>query len=494
MSSELKSIHFEKPLSSALNQAKIGRWLAPIILFFMDYVAVLIALSAAVNLRGQYLVQYYFSYSDFDIPNDYFYFIIPMIYLVLLAYEKLYTKRLPFWQHVELLFKVSAYASIMVIGLLFLSHVTQEVSRLLVVFSWALSFIFLTISRYFSKRLLLKMGLWQKPVVIVGAGKTAELLIKAFEEEPGMGYKIVGLIEDRVQERPLLQKYPVIGTFKHLEEAIQKSNVQDVMLATPGLEREELLNLIYRIQPFVNNLTIVPDLFGMPLANIEVDTFYNEKAILLKNKNNLRYWYNQLFKKMFDFIVGICLFVAVLPLQIVLAVLIKIDSVGPVFHNAERIGKAGKPFKCYKFRTMYQDSDEILASYLNGNPEAKQEWSEYAKLRSYDPRVTKVGVWLRKYSLDELPQIINVLLGNMSLVGPRPYLPRERDQMSFYYETILYAAPGITGLWQVSGRNDVTFEGRLQMDSWYVRNWSLWQDIVILIKTVNVVLGRKGAY
>lgn len=143
---------------------------------------------------------------------------------------------------------------------------------------------------------------------------------------------------------------------------------------------------------------------------------------------------------------------------------------------------------------MYENADEILQKFLSENPEYKEEWETYAKLRRKDPRVTHVGKWLRKYSLDELPQLINVIKGEMSLVGPRPYLPREREKIGSYLSVICMTVPGMTGLWQVSGRNEVAFEGRLQMDAWYVRNWSLWQDIILLLKTVKVVLGRNGAY
>ena len=139
-------------------------------------------------------------------------------------------------------------------------------------------------------------------------------------------------------------------------------------------------------------------------------------------------------------------------------------------------------------------SDEILENFFQENPQHKEEWEQFAKLRTIDPRVTRVGKFLRSYSLDELPQIMNVLRGNMGLVGPRPYLPREKEKIGHYMHVICMTVPGVTGLWQVSGRNEISFEGRLKLDSWYVRNWSLWQDIVLLFKTIGVVLKRKGAY
>jgi undecaprenyl-phosphate galactose phosphotransferase len=143
---------------------------------------------------------------------------------------------------------------------------------------------------------------------------------------------------------------------------------------------------------------------------------------------------------------------------------------------------------------MHVNADKLLEKYFVENAAAKEEWARYAKLKQYDPRVTKIGKMLRKYSLDELPQIVNVLRGEMSLVGPRPYLPREIIDMGHYKNIILETIPGITGLWQVSGRNALTFKERLHMDCWYVRNWSFWLDIVMLIKTVKVVAGKSGAY
>ena len=184
----------------------------------------------------------------------------------------------------------------------------------------------------------------------------------------------------------------------------------------------------------------------------------------------------------------------IIPILFVLGVIIKLDSKGSVFYNAQRLGENGKNFTCYKFRSMYTDGDERLKKYLAENPEAAAEWKEFAKLRGYDPRVTKAGRWMRRTSLDELPQLLNVLEGTMSLVGPRPYLPREKADMGADVEIITMAKPGITGFWQINGRNDVTFADRVAMDVWYVKNWSLARDIMFLAKTFKIVLGKSGAY
>ncbi|MBP2658171.1 MAG: Undecaprenyl-phosphate galactose phosphotransferase, WbaP, partial [Firmicutes bacterium] len=403
-------------------------------------------------------------------------------------------KRLPFTKSVELIFKISVYANVLAVLLMYFTASAQTLSRLFVAANWLLGFGYLAISRYFTKRMLVKYGFWQKPIIIIGAGKTAELLANRFSKEPGLGYVIAGLVEDNCAKRPLVKQYPCLGGFSEVEQVILESSVKDIIIAVPGLERNQLIDLVYRIQPYVKNVTIIPDLFGVPLSNMEVETLFNEKTVMLKVRNNLSSVRNKIFKRVFDFVVGLAIFTVISPVLLILMVIVKFDSKGPVLFSGNRLGKNGEEFVCYKFRTMYENSDGLLENYLAQHSDAKEDWTKFAKLKNYDPRVTKAGTWLRKYSLDELPQIFNVLLGEMSLVGPRPYLPRELERMGYQANTILETVPGITGLWQVSGRNEIEFEGRLQIDSWYVRNWSIWHDIVILFKTVGVVLGRKGAY
>jgi len=199
-------------------------------------------------------------------------------------------------------------------------------------------------------------------------------------------------------------------------------------------------------------------------------------------------------KRVFNIVIGMIMLVVGIPIMGVVALLIKLDSPGPVLYIHSRLGKNGRCFPCFKFRTMQQNCDSALEEYLRAEPTANQEWEKFAKLRYFDPRLTTVGAKLRRYSLDELPQLINVIRGEMSLVGPRPYLPREREQMGYSASIILQTTPGITGLWQVRGRNSVDFRGRLLLDTWYVGNWTLWLDVIILFKTISVVLTGRDAY
>ncbi len=179
------------------------------------------------------------------------------------------------------------------------------------------------------------------------------------------------------------------------------------------------------------------------------------------------------------------------PLFILLALLVRISSKGPVLYNQKRLGLGGKEFRSYKFRTMYQNADEKLSELLANDPHAAQEYKHYHKLTN-DPRVTWIGQFMRRYSLDEFPQLINVLKGDMNLIGPRSYLPRELPDMGQHAKIILTVKPGLTGWWQVMGRNATTFQERLQLDEYYISNWSIWLDLYIMIKTVWVVISGQG--
>lgn len=194
-----------------------------------------------------------------------------------------------------------------------------------------------------------------------------------------------------------------------------------------------------------------------------------------------------------DILGSLCGIALLIPITIGVWIANKITkNKGPIFYNTERIGKDGKTFKMYKFRSMVLGADEILKEYLAKNPEAKKEYKKYKKLKK-DPRVTKVGEFIRKTSLDEFPQFINVLKGEMSLVGPRPYLPREKEDMDTYYSSIVKCKPGVTGFWQISGRSNTTFDDRLQMDTEYAYTKTLKTDIKILLKTVKNVVTKEGA-
>jgi undecaprenyl-phosphate galactose phosphotransferase len=215
---------------------------------------------------------------------------------------------------------------------------------------------------------------------------------------------------------------------------------------------------------------------------------------VLSVENNLKNRLNRFLKRTIDIVLSALLLVLLSPFLIAIALIIKLTSKGPVFFSHERVGERGKLFKVLKFRSMYPDAQERLAKLLQNDPKAKEEWERTRKLKN-DPRVTPIGRFLRKTSLDELPQLINVLKGEMSLVGPRPVTKEEIEKYYGEFAQFYYMVkPGITGLWQVSGRNNLDYAARVKLDTWYVSNWSLWLDLMILVKTIKAVLKKEGAY
>lgn len=204
--------------------------------------------------------------------------------------------------------------------------------------------------------------------------------------------------------------------------------------------------------------------------------------------------WNLLIKTIFDYFLTLILIILLLPIFVFVALAIKLDSKGPVIFVQKRLGQGKKMFNLFKFRSMFNNCDNKLYNYLNEHPEAKEEWKKYKKLKNHDPRVTRVGKLIRRFSFDELPQLFNVIAGKMSLIGPRPYLLKELDGKDLFINIVTTVKPGITGLWQISGRSDLPFEERLALDEYYIRNWSLWHEITILLKSLKIFLSGKGAY
>ena len=475
----------------AENLQKINKYtniILPFVLICVDYIAIVCAEELAFNFRN-----FYTGNSKLHISWLNFWVVFPLLYLIFLNIEQLYNRRAQFWQIIQKLFITSCYAVTSIIILLYIARIAGSTSRMFIAVFWILSFILLVVFRYIVKKILEKYQLLQIPVLIIGAGKTAELLVQGIKNDAGMGYKIIGLLEDNQVEQGILENYPVLGKFSDAEQVIAKYNINHVFIAAPGLEQGKLIKLIYKVQPLVKSMGVIPNLVGIPMGGIEAESLFNEKLMLLRLKNNLARPINRWIKTIFDYVLTITGTIAISPILIVIALWIYKDSPGPVIFKHRRIGKNGKEFDCYKFRSMCVDAKEKLEQLLKTDPEAKAEWEKDFKLKN-DPRITKSGAFLRKTSLDELPQIFNVLKGEMSLVGPRPIV---KDEMVRYGECIndyLMVKPGITGMWQVSGRSDADYKQRVQLDSWYVRNWSVWLDLMLLWRTGKIVLQCKGAY
>lgn len=239
-------------------------------------------------------------------------------------------------------------------------------------------------------------------------------------------------------------------------------------------------------------VSVIPTLRGMPLDSTDMSFIFSHEVMIFRVQQNLAKWSSRILKRLFDIVGSISIIIILSPVLYYISRKVKQDG-GPAIYGHERIGKDGKSFKCLKFRSMVTNSKEVLDNLLETDLDAKKEWDATFKLKN-DPRITKIGGFLRRTSLDELPQLFNVLKGEMSLVGPRPIITAELERYNDEVDYYLLSKPGMTGLWQVSGRSDVDYETRVYLDAWYVKNWSMWNDIAILFKTIGVVLKRDGAY
>lgn len=470
--------------------AVLRRACAPLLFIIFDYVAILFAEKMAFGMHDIYDTLMGTSY---HVPDAYLYFWIPLVFIAFLAISQTYTKMQPILAMVQQIFYAVLYALITCILILYFMQASMLASRLYVFLFGFLTLFNIYAGRYILLKLLKKMNWLTKPVILIGAGKTAELALSFFDGDLGYRYRVVGLLDDAPISKTLPKRFLLLGQVQNAVDIIRDSGVKTVLITAPGMDGARMEQLVGKIQPLVRDILFVPDLMMLPLGHVGVEPFYTEKVFMLSIRNNLVRRRNRLAKRIFDLILTTVGGILISPILVILAVIVGIDNKGRIIFAHRRVGRKGKPFPCYKFQTMVPDAQERLEEYLAENPEARKEWEASFKLTN-DPRVTKLGTFLRKTSLDELPQLWNVLMGDMSLVGPRPIVAKE---VKFYGENIeeyYMVPPGITGMWQVNGRSDTTYEERVSMDTWYVRNWSVWIDLVYLFKTVKAVFTGRGAY
>ena len=424
-------------------------------------------------------------------PNFWIFLPIPLVF----TFQRLYDRRLPFWDETKEIVKALCLSFIFVYALVAMGKLSGSVSRLGIGLFFIFSLFLVPAFRYLTKRTLFSLAPFRRKALILGAKNGASKLLQALEREKYLGYEVIGFLDNDSQSNgSFIGGKKVFGPIKQLGKFVSILGVESVFVAVPSFTSKELSDLFATVQRKVKEVCIVPDFNNFGMLNTETQTLLHDQLFLLRVQNNLCSPVNQAIKRIFDIFFALLILPFILPLMGLISLLIVLDSPGSPIFVQKRLGKDGKLFNLYKFRTMYINADEILDKFLKENSQAFSEWQKFKKLKTKDPRVTRVGSWLRKISLDELPQIFNVLKGEMSLVGPRPYLPRERLDMGKWKEIILISRPGITGLWQVSGRNELTFKDRLKMDTWYVLNWSLWLDISISIRTIKAVFTSSGSY
>jgi len=479
------------------NVKKIANLVA---LLFIDLLAFYASLLAAFLTRK--LLPYFFpAVPELLFSLNYFLELwwLALIFPFFIAYERLYFNKYPFWDETYKLLKAVTFAIIGILALVSLGKMTDQVSRLTILLIWFYGLLVFPLFRLAGKHALYRAGLWKENIIIIGAGQAGIETAKGIQSQTYLGYNLIGFLDDADEKIGTSIEikgnfYKVFGRTKNFKKFINKLGVSTIIIAIPSLPADQLAKLTNHIQKFVRNILLIPDVKGVALANTELQPLFVQQLFLLKINNNLKSTPNRLIKRTFDMTVSILFLPVLIPVIGILGLLIKLDSPGPIFYRHARIGRHGCPFSIFKFRSMHCDAEKRLGILLDSGRGSKEEWETFYKLKN-DPRITRMGKFLRMTSLDELPQLFNVLRGEMSLVGPRPVLLEEiakyyKEHADYYH----LVRPGITGLWQVSGRNDIDYAVRVRLDSWYVLNWSLWLDIVMLFKTIRVVLKRDGAY
>jgi Undecaprenyl-phosphate galactose phosphotransferase WbaP len=365
-------------------------------------------------------------------------------------------------------------------------------SRILLAFAF-LGLLFLTpFVQHFVRLGMKKAELWGKPVITLSYKETGAKFQELLKQEWGMGYDPVALLDHHLIAAG--KSYREDSCAETLAEAAnlgRELGVDTVIFAMPYTRREQLVTIVSVASESFRNILIVPNLNGLTNSAVAPRDFAGTLALEIK-QNLLDPW-SQRLKRALDLLGTVIGGVLISPLVFAIAVLIKFDSPGPAFYGHRRLGTEGKHFLCWKFRTMHVNAERLLDKHLQDNPILRAEWEQSQKLRD-DPRVTRVGRLLRQTSLDELPQLLNVLRGEMSLTGPRPIVDAEVPKYGEVYKLYKRIRPGMSGLWQVGGRSDTGYAERVWMDSYYVRNWSVWLDLVILARTVKSVVVGKGAF
>ncbi|HFU75037.1 MAG TPA: glycosyl transferase [Arcobacter sp.] len=397
----------------------------------------------------------HFSSQDFYQTLFPTYVVVGLIFLS----NGLYTYRYDFWHETRLMIKSLFLSFVLMLAYFSLFDTGNYTCEIIYVF--ILLLLVFPFSKVVIKKILFKTGYWKLGVQVLT--KNAYLSEEIFNNE------YLGYIKSHRKE------VKTVFIDSHNHDSIETSKLlEDEILA-----RDQVI--------------FVPVFDKYQFSNSNIYELANARTSLVVLQNRLTSKSRIYITKIYNYILGIAILPILLPVIGIISILIKMDSDGPVFFKQKRLGKNGKVFLVYKFRTMHVNSDKVLEEYLKQNPDEVENYEKYHKYDN-DPRITKIGNILRNTSLDELAQLVNVLKSEMNFVGPRPYMVEEKDLIGEKnQEIILKVKPGITGLWQVSGRSELSFQERIDLDKWYIQNWSMWMDFVILLKTVKVVLNKAGA-
>lgn len=435
----------------------MNKFLSAVVLILIDVISIFISIFMAVSLRK--ILNLFF-----DVPViDYSYLLFVSVYITfifILGYFGVYTKRFDFWHETRLVVRSSFLSFAILLAGLMLGQNSGYYSRSTLVLIFLLTAIIIPISKLFVKRFLFGIGLWKDTAKVITDNENFKA---ALFEDYYLGY---------------------------VKSSDSKHNT--LFIDSVNLNKDTLNKIIEDNIRNSREIIFTPVLNGYNFSQANIYNMFNSRTNVFTLENKLLSKLNKIIKAAIDYMLVVCSIFFWGPVLILIAFWLKREEPkGDILFKQRRLGINGKEFFCYKFRTMHSDQS-FMPKWLENHPEEKAYYEIYHKYM-HDPRITKVGEFLRKTSLDELPQLLNVLRGEMSLIGPRPYMVIEKKDIGRKAPLVLAVKPGITGLWQVSGRSDIGFNERVEMDVWYMKNWSLWNDIVILLKTISTVLGRGGA-
>lgn len=427
-----------------------------IILIILDLLTLYFLFFISYFVKVFFKIGIQFSF-NFYITNLYW---LPVFIVILLYFQGIYTNRFSFFEESYRIFRVLTIGLLSILTFALIYNV-YAISRYMILVFWIFGSFLLIFQKYLFKRFIFKKGWFLRNVYIINSNENYDFTKRIISENIYLGYKIVK----------------------------DKNLADDIILLNPSIDLKEISKLFRKYK----NVKFAFAESGIPLLNIQIENIFTQPLSFISVRNNLLSKNMLITKRIFDIVFSLTLIILFLPIIIITAILIKLTSKGPIFYVQERPGRFGKMIKIYKFRTMYTDAEKKLEDILRSNDKLRKEFEKYRKLKN-DPRITPIGKILRKFSIDEIPQLFNVLKGDMSIVGPRPYQIDEINYMGEYKDIVLSVRPGLTGLWQISGRNDLSFSAKLKIETWYVLNWNLWLDLFIIIRTIPAVISGKGAY
>jgi exopolysaccharide biosynthesis polyprenyl glycosylphosphotransferase len=363
-------------------------------------------------------------------------------------------------------------------------------SRLFVPFIWASVIAVLCLGRLLVSGvmgILYRLGLGETRVLVVGSGRVGKMVMQSLTASPDLGYSVVGFLHDLTEQPGDFGRFRMLGTIHDISMVIRSMQVDEVIIALPSEMNKYAMQSVRLCEHLGASFKLIPDMYELNLSRIDMESI--EGIPLLGIKQVSLNTPQRIITRLIDISVSLFGLIIGSPLYLLIALAVKLTSPGPIIYKQERVGINGKRFFMFKFRSMYSDADQRLAQLLSQN----EAQGPIFKMKS-DPRRTPIGRLIRRTSLDEVPQLLNILKGEMSLVGPRPPLPSEVAQYEEWQKVRLAIKPGLTGLWQIRGRSNISFEEGVLMDIYYIENWSLRLYIQTLLRTIPAVLFSRGAY